>query len=69
MHLLKKEPEVLSKLPKAAMVIVKYENSDLDFLQMLSQSTLKVLQIISTKPTPDYFGICSSYQASPLPQS
>lgn len=69
MQILKKEPEVLSKMPKASMVLLKYESIDKDFLQMLSQSTLKVLQIISMTANPDDFGLCSSYQATSLPQS
>lgn len=69
MPMLKKEPEILSKLPKTAMVLLKYESTDKDFLQMLNQSTLNVLQIASTRSIPDDFSLCSSYQATPLPQS
>lgn len=60
-HILKKEFELLSKMPKEAMLLLKYDSRDSDFLHMLSQSSLKVMLVASTNSTPDEFGLCSSY--------
>lgn len=53
MQVLKKKPHVLLQLPKGAMVLLKYESNDKDFMQTLSQSTFKILQVVSTNGRPD----------------